>query len=1805
MRSVRAESNTDMDNDFQMPERPLSFPEVQTAWELARSSDSYFKGMSLGDYAKFMNTHLGTTAYSAGDVGVVGGAVKNISTGLDESLRPASEATGDVGASIGRLIGPTSERVGRAMGEGLPRMAADAGLVMGGLAAAPFTGGGSLLLTGAGMADAGAKTYTDTGSPAAGALVGASQLLIPGAGRIGGQVGAKLATPVAERLATGGVGDVLGGLVKAGGEYVGSQVAMLPVQEAVNQGVSKLATGEWHDSLSPENIGQTIAGVLPFAALDVVQAGKTARGFVKQAPVARDVAAFQAQRAAQPPGVSPEPSAEPRILPNTAKQSQDFAATMTMDQLQSELAKTSAEIAALPKATSIADLDARAPLMQKGSFLREAIRIQEYANTPEAAPIAKKEMVSHLTELEKDGADPVQLSRSMVESAPVVAVGETPESAAYRLAGFKALTERPASPDELLLSTQAYFTRLYELRGSPPERVAALTRQAMIVAARFRGTEKVTMGFAHRDNVDNASFATAQIGEWKRQFIAVLGEAGWKSWEDAVGADALERFSNIKTTAHELMHSVQMLALTTPEGAAIAADPNLPDPHRLRNYMLAYKEAQTLTPDEKAMTLNRMWANVVPKQIYQSKPFQEYLYQRQEAYGLTSKNYQGNAEFLADFAGLAATASPKSMGDATLLYGNATLGFMRGLYQDLANVFAGVRSLFEQADNKRAAKAVTEVHENVRKLLRTAEEAEARVDAFLALGQRAMARAYEEPPALSYEEMLGLHKSLTWDKERGVHLFADPAVDALQKEVAELVVPQQRELGGKRLGVWDYLTPVVQLAQKYPMLKPVVWLANAQRAMVSANTLKLWEPFVDAKGKIDHKLIKQVGVTDTAANRLLNKVALQQNVEQKTIWTKDEILARFPEFGLLKEPDQKAILSALPKFGQTAHAAAIMRVGAHRAETEHAMARILQAQDRAMTFEEALKLGQKAVKATWDVGSDDIGSTVAEADLRSSGLPGTSVDRVMDAAKQNYAQNLQLAKQLLGEDGKGKPWYFPEVRLGDWFLAWQEVNGKPQVVGYKSKAEATAKFQALQAQQAAGKLKYLKDWNKSDKAEKFHGLTQEMVDAYKEADQRLYDSVLAAVGEVGDKDTIEAIREEFQPGAGTTAVSTSPYMLERQLVGGRETLNMVEGMLHYINATSNGLAKKFVKSRQAVTLQDPSLRANPNVQNFAKRYLNSITDPPAKELTTMKNLVFWNYMGLNPSSLPIEAAQQMSTLVPFLVNKGAGAGEAYSRVFAAGKDVLASRKTGKYADPELQKAVERARAERTVDTGIAQELYAAEDVDFVNTRNLLAGGGREVNARQMITRPAYHMLKLARDFYGLATTFNSESAFVASYRYAKEKLGMKPGEAEVFAKDATYATMFGGGTANRPAFAYGLGKTQGVVGLALSLQGYTLNSLAFMARMSKRAIMDSKLDPADKLAARKAAGLMFGTQALLGGAMGLPLVGGALALIDEVFPEAQTKKNLRSAFYGLVGDDNESLGHMIADGAMNGVFNAIPGGPDIGARFQLGSLMGVSPYDGFSWKNLAGPAASMLGNYVKAGKELVSGDVAGAVQDASPAGLKGLVRLIADDGAVKDRQGRLMFEANNAERAMLALGFKPKRYNQMMEQQKMLAMSEKASEADSARFHGEVADALAEGNSQEVQRLLYTRQMEQPGYDVQAGIRKAAEIVQQRVTPQDPIRGASLANQDAATIARLYPRGRGPSEVQKLQSSWQLQSASGIPVAAPTSRDFNHAAMLDAIMQANPKMTRVQAAAIAQRMSSRGAQTSFMRYGAQGPVAGM
>lgn len=1812
----------------------LSFPEVQRAYELSQS-DPYFKGMDLQQFSKFMNQQTGTGRYSAGDVGKVGRSVKRISSYIDEGIRPISEPSGQLGAALGGLVSPKGAEIGQRVGQAFPRIAAGTALTLGGLAAEPFSAGTStgatlagLGLIGLGTADTMAKTYTDTGSAGAASVAGATNLLLPAVGGAGARFATKLAAPVGRAVERAGVGPALAGLTERGIEYGGSQLAATGLSEVSSQAQSKLATGQFYNPLTAEHLAETVAGNLPFAAFDLprlVRGPKSGfrslsefynvaeayAGLRQQAERARSDQALRKTTETAVPTTTPteDPNLPPAIsaVPSSPQQ-QGTGLDPRLTQHLETLERQGADPEQLVRA--IKTLTGRDP----DDYLRSVGYVDNYdqngqltgvfeTKTGRFVPLGSAESLpphiqAHVRYLDKV----VAAERLAGIHRPV---RETPDERAFRISGFERLMNTKADPNELLQSVHDYFYTKFLQNGEAPERAAYLTQQTMKVAAMYQETaaKQASVIGARESDTTRANFALPNMGPLGRSFVAMLGNTGYFNAKSKLGNKQMDQFARMWILGHELTH--------INEQGALAGDASQMDPKKVTALQNAIRSAYRMNPEQHKEAMRFFMNALVPPEFRESGALENYIARYDQP-------ITGPSEFVADLAGLLslAGASPKgshifkSANDILFFGDNETQNFAGGLYRDISNIMEGTRDFFKKigklrgAENDDIVQSLDEIHSNLQSLLVTKQEAEAAVDAFMSTMERRGAGPTSDPVSLSYEEAQALFSKFRNDIPLGMRRSDAPELDALGREAADVMLPN-KEVGGKRISWWQRLMPFTQLARWYPELKGVSDLGLAYHSMVTNKTFELWSAFADDKGKIHKDLIRRVGQEGTAINKVFNEIALNQQLREHTLWDPTQLKQEFPSFAKLPENDQKAVVHALEKFGEVASRAANMRVKAHRDEIAYGAARVLQAHDRTMAPDEAIRLGQQMLSAFFDTAvvsptHPDFpevasASLAAQAELAAKVKSKSGLETATRVVQESIDPHLKLQKQLFGEDLKGKQWYMPEVRLGEWIVAWKPKAGEKQLWGFKSKAEADAKYQELLKKYDRGELDYLKSMNKYDDNERFRGINRDLLDLYREADERLYNSVLNAIQAVGDPETVAQIQAEFRPGDGAARVTTSPYMLQRgEPVGGRERINMVEGMIHYINATAHGIAKRNVKQQQAVYLNDPKLRANKNLQNAADRYLSSITDPTGSEFTTMKNLIFFNYMGFNPSSLPVELTQQILTLVPHLVSKGSGVGNAYKTLADAWGSVGKFYTKGAYDDPELQSYVAQAKNNRVIDTGVIQDLYATEDVDFVNTKNLISGNGKLASARDVVSKPLYHVLKLARDFYGLATRFNSEVAFVSSYKFARNKLGLSPERANAFATDAVRTTMFGGGVANRPLALSGLGKAQGVGGVMYSLQGYTFNMLSMLARLSRDAIGRSSLGPAEKLAARKAAGLAFGTQFLMGGVMGMPFVAAGTALVDQIFPEAQVKKNLRGAFFGLAGDDEE-MGHMVADGAMNGVFNTVPGGADVGSRFQLGNMLGVSPYDGFSWKNLVGPAASMLENYTKAGQAAVRGEGSQVAESLVPTGSKALVRLLADDWQMRDRREQLMFEPTTTEKSLLALGFKPKRYNQYLERKALMEQAERTASQEQTRFHQDLAERLMAGDAAGVQRELYAKQLANPLYDVRAGLAQVVEMVQERSIPHDPRREGTLGSAaQRSDILGLYPPTVNTPETTRLEAGYQLESAVGIPMPPPSPAEYRQAILVDQLMQQNSSLTRPAALALVQRMLQ--PRTSYGRF---------
>jgi hypothetical protein len=658
-------------------------------------------------------------------------------------------------------------------------------------------------------------------------------------------------------------------------------------------------------------------------------------------------------------------------------------------------------------------------------------------------------------------------------------------------------------------------------------------------------------------------------------------------------------------------------------------------------------------------------------------------------------------------------------------------------------------------------------------------------------------------------------------------------------------------------------------------------------------------------------------------------------------------------------------------------------------------------------------------------------------------------------------------------------------------------------------------------------------------------------------------------------------RMKYVPNEAREQLLTSPYMQNRRFIPGRETLNLAEGLMRYVDAAAHTTGKRYIKEQGHLLWNNKDMRANPDIRTAFTEYLRFASEGEGREWTLFNNYLFFHVLGLNPSSTVVEWTQQLTTFVPYLVRQGIPIRGAYKLTRDAQTDLLKAnlKSDGKLENPEEEMVRQQAIKDRSVDVGFAGDLYSAEDFNFAKSLSMFSGNNKLGDAYDLIRRPLYQLMGFSRHAYGMFTRNNSEVAIVAGFRHFRSQ-GQTWEQAYLNAKHLNDVTMFAGGRVARPMVLQKMGNWSGVGGAMYMLQSYMLNMLALQGRLGKEAIGRAPIGKAEQVAAQKAFALALGTQAVLAGVMGLPLIAPATAVIAQVTGH-DIRKDLRKAFLDLFNDD-EDMGYMMTDGAMNGVFNI--SGVDFGSRLGLANFIGVSPYDGFSWKNVAGPGASMLESWTKGAKEASSGHWYEALKNASPVMLRNIVKYYHDDAAVRDRAGRLIYQPTRSEKNAMLVGFKPAQAARQYEKQRLLEASEDKKNQEVADLRTEIAKLLVAGKVEAARSRLLNGIREVGPVDPRDLLRESAELAVRMQAPLDAHVGSRANAEEAARIAALYGHVRGGSERGRVLKQASLERSMGLPFTQPPSlATLRTATFIDRYLEVHPRASYATARLAADR----------------------
>lgn len=1354
-------------------------------------------------------------------------------------------------------------------------------------------------------------------------------------------------------------------------------------------------------------------------------------------------------------------------------------------------------------------------------------------------------------------------------------------------------------PEGSLPAAAAHFiTQEFLERGFVPQRAKEWGEIAGRVVLAFRNLGNTSLAELRAKTSEGTMWGFA-VGRKKYNILGVnIAEA----LNEKLPREA-QSFMALLTAGHEAVHIAIKEAL---EGAKGSNDPNSllrmqqverlqamernTTPEDMIHFLNAMKQA--LVPDEVARRIAPEWDRIVQNVTVDREEFLPNALSM-IVLGMVSPS-KVNIKSVSDF----------------LLYGDKPMtDFARGLYADLHSMLEVVRdvAVMAGADGKATRDMVDMLRSGTEELLKTREEIEAAtIDLqglmqfqpaeFLNLAAEGLGQplyVVEKGPFSGWRSYL--QRRLRGYKEED--LEADFIKGALFGRRSEVM---QEHLGVHLPWFEKWLSIPAHLREMYPQLKDLCELVYNFRGKAENTRTRAMAPLaeLDNLGRPDFKKDSPLGkvLASEEAQDAYSELKLEQTDQKRRL--EDADLQKLARWKRLPPDLQEAVKKLNYQMLDVMKNVLGIYKDFAQGKIGYLLAVVPMTTDKTFA-KESLSLGSRLTQGMLGMKSADpqqqaMGQAlVAQVQGTVSPAAFTKMTDIFNGMYNDYKKSVDRWQEQ-------SEYYSPERRQGKVFLKWFDSSGEKHFEGFWTEAEATSRIDALGAK-AHGVKVYSAENRQILTGHLYPDIMLTAARNEKKIIDRTIDILAEQQSDEGKK-VLEDFRKIYVPLdeqiRATTARGMGSWLQERKKVAGRETINMLHGELAYIEGMAMGMAKARTRHEGAVLLNDPNMVKNPELQELSRKYLVSVVDPPAKELSKMKALFFHYFLGANLSSVVIERFQPVFSMIPQLIRNGNGFAESYRLLWDGMKGNFELYRGKDPFPPEwkVQDAVKQAQANQIIGLGAWQELEMLEtEVALTNMRRIVEGGAWK-DPMQLVKTPVMWYDKTVRGMYRAATAANDRIAFIAGYIEAKKK-GLSNADAFSAGQRLKEATMFSGGDAARPMGLFSnLGQTRGVVGALYSLRHYSLSMLGMYYMYMKESIgKDRFIPPEQKANARKAMAYMVGMQMVAAGALGLPLAGSAVAILEQIDPELELKKGIREAFKSVMGDDEE-WGGFFADAAIKGLVSAAT--PiDVSARFGLGDMFGLDPNQGFTAGSVFGASGSMAERMVRGTQDVFRGETTEAFREYLPNAIGNLVKLIADDRKLRDRQGNLIYEPDQAELIATAVGFKPKKLSYYREQQAMVRRTDEISKNELVKFHQSLADLLLKQQPQLVREALMKRAMTDETYDPRVGLDAVVNAAQQRIYPINLMKGGiSAAARGREQIAQLYPERPAPKEIQLLAERKQMEQTVGIPGAGRISpTELRRAQYVDYLMQVYPQWTLQHARMVAARLMGGSASQNISR----------
>jgi len=1014
----------------------------------------------------------------------------------------------------------------------------------------------------------------------------------------------------------------------------------------------------------------------------------------------------------------------------------------------------------------------------------------------------------------------------------------------------------------------------------------------------------------------------------------------------------------------------------------------------------------------------------------------------------------------------------------------------------------------------------------------------------------------------------------------------DRVLDSTIEPLYMKILPKGDETEIGKVESW--WTDFLQLAEMHPVLQPIASELVAYRSSASRGANDAISPFFErdyvngvVRIKGPSKSLQQLSKSDTMRKALSDQVLTEQTLGR--LLTPEEANSFYAKHGVTGEQiaHLQEVRSAIASSNKIV-AEQLKRYG--RQQIVHASARLMMA-GGATSYRPAIDASERLVtvlemtsgKIPLPPGVDP--TLLIQSISTEFGIPPEKVATTSAAVTDLITKSQTMAARL-----DSQPHFVSEQRFGRYSASYtikgEKLAGR---VSADSRTELESKIEQVRRDP---NVENIQRYDNSESS--LFGLNPDIVRAFKEIGEL---AVQRADPTGASKPAFEAFDTAIEK--ELSARGLNKYLQHRKFAPGREHLDMLENGIRYISTVPYALTKGWLRDRASVALLDPTFQANPSAGVVARQQIDNVLAGTSHWANKVREWSFLYFPAANLSSAMIEVSQPLTALPAQLTHGGLSIASGYKLLFDAYKQVAQAYSGGKkYADPFIDSMVYRLERDGLLEAQTTGYFFDYADLNALNISRAKDGKVTPLGMAEAASGKVSHIASLMRMVYGAATGVSSRVTAVTAALRAKQLIAegklTEPDSYAYVTKLLTLTAPGTGGSIARPAGFYsGKWINRSAAAAIGSLQGFTVTMTSMMYRMAKDAVRSGSITSAHS----KAFAQLVGTQLLAAGVLGLPAVGTAMAVANQMYPGLNG--DIRKGLAGLFGEDLENGGPM-ADAAMRGIPSRMTG-IDLSSRLSLSNMLGISSYDGAHVSNLFGAPGAIIGNLYNAGEAALEGNFGKAAEQASPAPLKNILKLYRNDGEVRDSTGNLKYSPNTAERVAMSIGFTPKRVADMREFEQTSRQQDERTRNELSRFYTDVAELIVRKDFAAARQMLIGRERESPSeFSAAEGLKAAVEKAQNMTLPEDPRRGGSrLTSTDREDLLKTYGiQGPAPSEMQRLQQKQTTLAAFGLGGGLDKSAVMR-AVLIDQIMAKDQNITRARAIQQVDKMLRRSPQPTL------------